>query len=287
VRRLVGTRLDGSFQGERYLLGDVEADHQLDRSSMYTFLSPDGLLAVFPMRESRMRLIAQLTQAPGGLPGSEPTQEELQRIADARAGGITITQSHWLTEFEIHHAQVPAYRFGRVFLAGDAAHVHSPAGGQGMNTGMQDAYNLAWKLALATRGKAGDALLDSYHAERHPVGAQVIAQTTRLTSLSAVDGDLRQKLRNELMHAALGIPPLRAAMARQAEEVTVAYRDSPVVTGGRHGHGALAGGDHAPAVASPVLRRQLDAAWAARPCGHLVLTIAPGHLPVPPAAGAG
>ena len=75
---------------------------------------------------------------------------------DERAGGIRITESHWLTEFEIHHAQVPAYRYGRAFLAGDAAHVHSPAAGHGMNTGMQDAFNLAWKLALAAQGQGGE-----------------------------------------------------------------------------------------------------------------------------------
>jgi 2-polyprenyl-6-methoxyphenol hydroxylase-like FAD-dependent oxidoreductase len=96
-------------------------------------------------------LIAQI-DAPAG----EATQDALQRLVDQRAGRVLeITGSHWLTTFEIHHAQVPAYRHGRVFLAGDAAHVHSPAGGQGMNTGIQDAANIAWKLAsnhtVATR----------------------------------------------------------------------------------------------------------------------------------------
>jgi len=85
-----------------------------------------------------------------------------------RSPSIRITGSHWLTGFEIHHAQVPAYRCGRVFLAGDAAHVHSPAGGQGMNTGMQDAFNLGWKLAMAVRGTGGQRLLDRRRPHRHP-----------------------------------------------------------------------------------------------------------------------
>ena len=123
--------------------------------------------AILAHARSLARLIAQIDG-----PTAEPTLDALQRIVDQRAGGgIRITESHWLTNFEIHHAQVPAYRHGRVFLAGDAAHVHSPAGGQGMNTGIQDAANLAWKLASPVDGRGGDRLLDSFQAERHPVAA--------------------------------------------------------------------------------------------------------------------
>jgi 2-polyprenyl-6-methoxyphenol hydroxylase-like FAD-dependent oxidoreductase len=287
VRHLVGTRLAGSFPGERFMLGDVEASHDLDRSSMYTYFSPDGLLAVFPMRDARMRLIAQVHETPGEPPRATLAQDELQRVVDQRVSGIRITAAHWLTEFEIHHAQVPAYRFGRVFLAGDAAHVHSPAGGQGMNTGMQDAFNLGWKLALAAAGRAGDELLDSYHAERHPVGAKVIEFTTRLTRLGTLDGPLRTALRNGLIHAALGIGPVRDAMASQAEEITIGYRDSPIVASPAHhgpAHHGVAAGDHAPFVADPAAPgRQLDAARIASGGGHLILSIAPDRLPAAPA----
>ena len=99
-----------------------------------------------------MRFLAEVHDAPGTPMNMHPTQDELQAILDRRIGGIRVVRSHWLTSFEIHHARVPAYRWGRVFLAGDAAHIHSPAGGQGMNTGMQDAFNLAWKLAAVIDG---------------------------------------------------------------------------------------------------------------------------------------
>jgi hypothetical protein len=235
------------------------------------------------MRDARMRLIAQVHEAPGQPLRADPSQGEFQRVIDERAGGIRITKSHWLTEFEIHHAQVPAYRFGRIFLAGDAAHVHSPAGGQGMNTGMQDAFNLGWKLALAVQGRAGEQLLDSYQAERHPIGAKVIAFTTRLTRLGTLGGKLRTTLRNELMHAALGIGPLRDVMASQTEEVTIGYRDSPIVSGPAH-HGTVAAGDHAPFIADSSVRDQVDAARATGVTGHLILSIAPDRLPAAPAS---
>ena len=177
VRGALGLSLEGSFKGETFLLGDVEADHHLDRSTMHTFFTADaGPLMVFPMLGRRLRLIGQL-DAP-----APPTLEELQAIVDHRTSGFRLESERWITLFEIHHAQVRSYRVGRGFLAGDAAHVHSPAGGQGMNTGIQDAFNLGWKLAQAVTEGPSSVLLDSYHAERHPVAAQVIKVTTATTS---------------------------------------------------------------------------------------------------------
>ena len=101
---------------------------------------------------------------------------------------MKVRNPRWLTYFEIHHAQVPRYRFGRVLLAGDAAHIHSPAGAQGMNTGIQDAANLAWKLALVAQGRAARTLLDTYDDERHPVGAAVVRTTTTMTNVGTATG---------------------------------------------------------------------------------------------------
>src|SRR5205823_8439055 len=91
--------------------------------------------------------------------------------------GTRLQTLHWSSFFRISHRIVPRYRVGRAFLAGDAAHIHPPTGGQGMNTGIQDAYNLAWKLALVLQGAAPDSLLDSYEAVRRPVGDDVVART--------------------------------------------------------------------------------------------------------------
>jgi 2-polyprenyl-6-methoxyphenol hydroxylase-like FAD-dependent oxidoreductase len=272
VRELVRTRLAGSFKGELFLLGDVEAKHDLDPKYMYTYFAPSGPLLVFPMRGHRMRLIAQIDAS------GEVTQERMQKLVDEHGGGIEITESHWLTEFEIHHAQVPAYRHGRIFLAGDAAHVHSPAGGQGMNTGMQDAFNLAWKIAETIGGHGGDRLLDSYHAERHPVAAQVIEFSTRLTNISTVDNAAIKWVRDHVAHAATGLAPIRHMLADWLEEITIGYRHSPVIGTGRTHNGKVRAGDHAPHVegaAGDELR-----AVERSSSGHVVLTVAaPGGVP--------
>ncbi|TDU01919.1 FAD binding domain-containing protein [Streptomyces sp. 846.5] len=242
-----------------------------DPRSMYTFFSAhDGPLMVFPMKGDRMRLIAQVPTAST----DAASQEWLQRVADERAAGrIRIHGSLWLTCFEIHHAQVPQYRVGRVFLAGDAAHIHSPAGGQGMNTGIQDAFNLGWKLAAAYRGTASETLIDSYHAERHPVAARVIEFSTRLTHLSTLTNPVAQALRNTVLHTATGIGPARQALADETEETTLSYHGSPAVVGSAT-HAKVRSGDHLPDVAGTELRKVLSAET-----GHVLVTIGPDRAP--------
>jgi hypothetical protein len=130
-----------------------------------------------------------------------------------------------------------------VFLAGDAAHVHSPAGGQGMNTGLQDAFNLAWKLALVCRGLAEpEPLLGSYSLERSPIGAKVLAGTGRLTAIATLRGRMLQATRNELVSVLFGLGPVRRAASTALAELSLGYPDSPLTEGGRHG----ASGQRAP-----------------------------------------
>ncbi|OBK15067.1 FAD-dependent monooxygenase [Mycobacterium asiaticum] len=280
VRRLVGTKLEGRFEGERFLLGDVDAEHQLDMESMHTFFSPDGPVVVLPMLAGRMRFLAQVHVAPGT--PIDATQEALQAVIDRRIGGIRITRSHWLTSFEIRHARVPAYRWGRVFLAGDAAHIHSPAGGQGMNTGMQDAFNLAWKLAAVIAGEAGDTLLDSYEAERLPVADSVIAFTDRLTRAGTLSG-LASRVRNTVVQLVSHVPAARRAMANTAEETNLVYRNSPLAVGRRPRRAKIAAGQHLPPVPDAAVQKQLV---AVQHTGHVVLTVASGWV-APAAAGVG
>ena len=250
VRGLVGTQLEGSFEGETFLLVDCDADHSLQRDRIYLVFHPDGLLGLFPLAGKRARLVAQVSGKPDQVP--EPTLADAQGIADTRmAGALALRDPRWLTYFEIRNAQVPSYRFGRVFLAGDAAHVHSPAGGQGMNTGMQDAHNLAWKLCLAASGAAAPGLLDSYQAERHPVGAHVVRTAASMTSAVTHRGSLARHSRDFLVSTLVGHTPLRETLARELSEVAVSYHRSPIVRGLPRrtvGHGPLRPGDLAPSV---------------------------------------
>ncbi|WP_171058231.1 FAD-dependent monooxygenase [Modestobacter altitudinis] len=272
VRAAVGTRIEGVFEGQHFLFADVAARTGRSTDTIRMFVHPDGIGAVFPMPGGRTRLMFEVDD-PG--PGAVPTVEQAQRLVDERMGGQwQVGDPNWLLYYEVHHGQVPQYRHGRVLLAGDAAHVHSPAGGQGMNTGIQDAVNLAWKLALVSTGRAGAALLDSYHAERHPVGAAVVRQTNAMTEAMTLEGPaatLRAVALSVLGH----LPAVTDRLMTALTETAIAYRDSPVVGGAAHGR-HVRPGDHGPDVAG---LRTVDGAEAwigdllCRP-GHLLLSTA-------------
>ncbi len=279
VRHLVGAKLAGSFVGERFLLGDVDAEHNLDTDAMFTFFSPGGPVLAMPLRNGRARVMAQVHDAPGTPLNLHPTLEQLQEILDERVGGIKLLKGHWLTSFELHHAQVPQYRWGRVFLVGDSAHIHSPAGGQGMNTGMQDAFNLAWKLADVIDGRAGDALLDSYQAERYPVAQSMIKFTERLSKAGTLTG-APQRIRNALLRALSHIGAVGHLMASTTAELTIRYPDSPIVTGKAPRGAKVAAGDHFPFLNDEYMEKHVAGGWGV---GHTTLTVAAGHAT--PAAG--
>jgi len=182
------------------------------------------------MGSGRYRLIVGLGLSEGDVVPAAPSVERYQAILDRRGpGGITLTGTIWTSAFRINERQVNSYRAGRVFLAGDAAHVHSPAGGQGMNTGMQDAINLAWKLALVARGlSAAPALLASYDPERHAVGAEVIAAAGRLTRMATLQNPVARQIRNAVMHFVLGLPPMQHGIEGALTETATHYEESPL-----------------------------------------------------------
>jgi 2-polyprenyl-6-methoxyphenol hydroxylase-like FAD-dependent oxidoreductase len=240
VRHQRGMAFPGDTLDTEWVLADVHVTGlTTPESELALYWHEDGMLAFFPIGPGRYRIIADL-----GPPRTEhlqdPTLAEIQALVERRGpAGIALTDPVWLSAFRINERKVEHYRDDKIFLAGDAAHIHSPAGGQGMNTGMQDAFNLAWKLALVGSGQAGpERLLASYSAERSPIGAQVVANTARLTTLATLRGHTVQAARNFIAGLVFGLAPVRRAMASAVTEISIGYPHSPLNGPAHHTHPA-------------------------------------------------
>jgi 2-polyprenyl-6-methoxyphenol hydroxylase-like FAD-dependent oxidoreductase len=208
VRRAVGIAFEGSAIPATFMLGDVHIEWSVPRGVMLRIIKPvqDGLpdiLIVVPLPEPgryRVSIIAPPDsanpsegtahgfQSEAPAPGIEPLQTVADRLLPEKA---VLSDLRWSSIFRISMRLAAHYRRGNVFIAGDAAHIHPPIGGQGMNTGIQDAYNLAWKMALVLKGEANETLLESYEAERHAVGEEVVARTTRSVQRQNLETDSR------------------------------------------------------------------------------------------------
>jgi 2-polyprenyl-6-methoxyphenol hydroxylase-like FAD-dependent oxidoreductase len=239
VREGAGIPFEGGTYPQTFVLADLEVDGELERGAAHSFLGGEGILLFFPLgRPATWRIVGirPTSEEPGDCEqGTEPlTLAELQRICDRFTGGtLRLHDPAWLTYFRVHHRQAARYRSGRVFVAGDAAHVHSPAGAQGMNTGIQDAWNLGWKLALVAHGLADPALLETYEAERLPVGRFVLRFTDRASSVATTDSAFVRLMRTQivprLLPLLLRIRKGRAFGFRTLSQLAIHYRNSPAV----------------------------------------------------------
>lgn len=229
VRHALGIPFAGETLLSDWFLADVHmSGYPRPDSDASVHWHQEGVLLIFPIRPGRYRIIGDLPASGADAPPT-PSLGQVQAIVDRRGPpGTRLFDPLWLSGFRINGRKVASYRHGRTFLAGDAAHVHSPAGGQGMNTGMQDAINLAWKLALVLRGEAHESLLDSYSPERSAVGDEVLKAAERLTSVATVRNPAAQALRNIAGHVALGLPIFTRRVATTMSEVGVRYARSPL-----------------------------------------------------------
>jgi len=222
VRHGLSVQFEGSTEPSDWILADAIIDGPLPPDEMMIVWQPDGILAFFPIIGGRFRVIADTPTAGNEAP---PTLAEVQALLDARGPkGLRVHDPVWLSRFTINERKVGEYRRGRVFLAGDAAHIHSPAGGQGMNTGMQDAFNLAWKLALVWHGAASEALLDAYSPERSAIGDQVLHNATQMTHVAILRNPILQQIRNAAAGVLGHLPALRHRMVEQLTELDLHYR---------------------------------------------------------------
>jgi 2-polyprenyl-6-methoxyphenol hydroxylase-like FAD-dependent oxidoreductase len=233
VRHKLGMAFEGDTLATNFILADVHvAGFDEAPDELVVVWHEDGSLVFFPISAGRYRVVADV----GGEPRQEPTLEEVQAIVAGRGlPGVVLSDPVWLAAFGVNERKVENYRAGRVFLAGDAAHVHSPAGGQGMNTGMQDAFNLAWKLALVEQGLASPDLLDSYSAERSAVARGILEESGRMTRVATIRSHLLQDIRNFAAHRILGFTDVQHAIADQLSETTIGYPNSPINKGSARG----------------------------------------------------
>ena len=212
-------------------------------------LGSAGFLGCMPMKDGLMRLICSRPREWGK--DTEPTIEHFQTAMENLAPGkFEILDSVWIARFRLHHRIIDNYRVGRLLLAGDSAHVHSPVGGQGMNAGMGDSINLGWKLASVLRGEKDDLLLDSYHIERHRIGEHLLSQTDRAFEFVSTSNPIWLFLRNTIlpwvMPWAMRDRATRAHRIRFISQLGVRYRHSPIVGSASTWQGALKGGNRAP-----------------------------------------
>jgi 2-polyprenyl-6-methoxyphenol hydroxylase-like FAD-dependent oxidoreductase len=229
VRTRCGIGFEGVTSEEDYVLADVKIDWALQHDQMTAFFHREGTVVTIPLPEGRYRIVANITNLQR--PKEKPLAFEEFRTIVARRISIAAQLSDpvWMSDFVVNRRQASRYRSDGAFLAGDAAHVHSPAGGQGMNTGIQDVINLGWKLALVHRGKAAESLLDSYFAERAPIARGVLTLTNRIMALTTIRNPVMQRIRNLALPMVTGWDFVQHTLVDELTELGLNYRSSPIV----------------------------------------------------------
>ncbi|MGO4689416.1 FAD-dependent monooxygenase [Glaciibacter sp. 2TAF33] len=276
VRHSSGIRFPGTAFPQSFVIADLEAD-ALETGRVHVYLAADGMMFFFPLGSPatwRMLVMASPTAAT-----EAPTLEAVQAIVGRyTTDPVVLRDPVWLTNFTVHSRRAESFRAGPVFLAGDAAHIHSPAGAQGMNTGIQDAVNLGWKLALVCQGLAGETVLDSYQSERLPVARSVLRMTDRAfrvaTSRNPLFRWFRPRAAAVVVPMALRIRLLRRIGFLVVSQLGIGYRKSPLSVEGRPRLGRRArAGDRLPDSAITVnghattLHRSLPSGFCLLCCG--------------------
>ncbi len=245
VRSLVGLPFEGEAFADVFSLADVHVEWPYPHAEFHAFLNAKGVLAAIPLKEkNRFRLIFQLVRCrdllksnrsiPSGQISKEtipePTLKEVEDLLKTYVGpDVKVSNPVWMANFHINSRMTGTYRKGSVFLAGDAAHIHSPIGAQGMNTGIQDAFNLAWKLAYVQQGKAPAELLDTYNLERHAVGAALLNATEKATFMATLHAPVAIWIRNWVIRILGSIPSFCRFLPRLLSQTAIQYPKSAFV----------------------------------------------------------
>jgi 2-polyprenyl-6-methoxyphenol hydroxylase-like FAD-dependent oxidoreductase len=251
IRHQIGATFPGGTYDKTFYVADVRISGAAADGELHIALDTADFIALLAYGDAgEYRLIGMVDDPDGALAGTLGFDDV--RHAAIAGMGFTVDAVNWFSTYRVHHRVTDRYRRGRVFLVGDAAHIHSPAGGQGMNTGIGDAINLAWKLAAVLQGRAPDALLDTYQAERRPFAEKLVDTTDRLFSFVTADGTFADFVRTRLAPLfapiAYRLDPVREFMFRVVSQTQITYRDCAFNEGKA---GAIAGGDRLPWVKLP------------------------------------
>jgi 2-polyprenyl-6-methoxyphenol hydroxylase-like FAD-dependent oxidoreductase len=245
ARGTVGLHFEGKSLIEDYALGDLHVDGDLVETDFHIFSSEHGFISLFPMGGRRFRLMASNPISEPSQ-GTGPSLEELQQIYDQRAHiPARFRDMSWSSWFRINSRMVNRLQVGRVFLGGDSAHIHSPAGAQGMNTGMQDMINLCWKLAMVMKGQAKPELLETYSKDRVPVIQNVLKKTESTTHAIGSESPLVRSVFNYIAPWLVGMENIQHNAAEHLSQLALNYRESPLSVSGGHS-GELRAGDRLP-----------------------------------------
>jgi 2-polyprenyl-6-methoxyphenol hydroxylase-like FAD-dependent oxidoreductase len=246
VRETLGTGYPGGTYRHLFYVADVDAAGPAVDGELHVDLDEADFVAVFPLAgKGRARLI-------GTLRDERADRADTLKFEDVRDRAIKqlrvqVETVNWFSTYHVHHRVTDHFRKGRAFLLGDAAHIHSPAGGQGMNTGIGDAINLAWKLAAVIAGRAPDRLLDSYEAERISFARRLVATTDRIFTLATAEGPIAAVLRTRIAPVVfpkvLAFEAAREYLFRTVSQITLNYRGGPLSAGSA---GRVRGGDRLP-----------------------------------------
>ena len=246
VRQTIGTGFPGGTYQQVFYVADVNATGPAFDGELHVDLDEADFLAIFPLKgEGHARLIGTVrderAEHPETLKFEDVSHRAIQNMQ------VEVKQVSWFSTYRVHHRVTEHFRKGRCFLLGDAAHIHSPAGGQGMNTGLGDAINLAWKLKAVLAGQASEALLDTYETERRAFARKLVATTDKAFTLATAEGRLADFVRTRL--APLIVPTLfkfeaaRDYMFSAVSQIVIAYHDSAISVGRA---GSVRGGDRLP-----------------------------------------
>jgi 2-polyprenyl-6-methoxyphenol hydroxylase-like FAD-dependent oxidoreductase len=246
VREAIGTGFPGGTYRQIFYVADVEAAGPAVNGELHVDLDEADFLGVFPLAGAgRARLIGTVRDERADRADTLTFKDISDRAINHLK--VRVNKVNWFSTYHVHHRVTHHFRKGRAFLLGDAAHIHSPAGGQGMNTGIGDAINLAWKLAAVIAGRAPDKLLDSYEAERIGFARRLVATTDRVFSFATSDGRLADFLRTRvaplLIPRAIAFQPVREFMFRTVSQIMLNYRNGPLSRGAA---GQVHGGDRLP-----------------------------------------